>query len=152
MMGGAAALAVQTGAALMPVILWFEGDHWGVHVHQEIPVPAAGDSKQKAAAMMQEVACLFGGGNQGSSAGLADAAARLRRRPRPRAAAARPGASRREGKSGKVTGVTSRESAGLLICMPRPALLAQLMAARNRRSGVWTHAFLARTVLLAAHA
>jgi phosphatidylinositol dimannoside acyltransferase len=28
MMGGAAALAVQTGAALMPVILWFEGDHW----------------------------------------------------------------------------------------------------------------------------
>jgi KDO2-lipid IV(A) lauroyltransferase len=26
MMGGPAALAVQTGAALMPVILWFEGD------------------------------------------------------------------------------------------------------------------------------
>jgi phosphatidylinositol dimannoside acyltransferase len=62
MMGGAAALAVQTGAALMPVILWFEGDHWGVHVHQEIPVPAAGDSKQKAAAMMQQVACLFEAG------------------------------------------------------------------------------------------
>ena len=34
MMGGPAALAVQTGAALMPVILWFEGDHWGVHVHE----------------------------------------------------------------------------------------------------------------------
>ncbi len=62
MMGGAAALAVATGAALMPVILWFEGDHWGVHVHQEIPVPAAGDSKQKAAAMMQQVACLFEAG------------------------------------------------------------------------------------------
>lgn len=31
MTGGPAALAVQTGAALMPVILWFEGDHWGVH-------------------------------------------------------------------------------------------------------------------------
>jgi len=62
MMGGAAVLAVQTGAALMPVILWFEGDHWGMHVHQEIPVPAEGDSKQKAAAMMQEVARLFEAG------------------------------------------------------------------------------------------
>jgi lauroyl/myristoyl acyltransferase len=60
MMGGPAALAVQTGAALMPVILWFEGDGWGVHVHEEIPVPADGDRKQQAAAMMmQEVARLF---------------------------------------------------------------------------------------------
>ncbi len=62
MMGGAAALAVQTGAALMPVILWFEGGHWGVHVHQEIPVPAEGDAKQQAAAMIQQVACLFEAG------------------------------------------------------------------------------------------
>jgi KDO2-lipid IV(A) lauroyltransferase len=62
MMGGPAALAVQTGAALMPVILWFEGDHWGVHIHEEIPAPAEGDSKQKAAAMMQEVARLFEAG------------------------------------------------------------------------------------------
>ena len=61
MMGGPAALAVQTGAALMPVILWFEGDHWGVHVHEEIPVPAEGDGKQKTAAMMQQVARLFEG-------------------------------------------------------------------------------------------
>jgi len=62
MMGGPAALAVQTGAALMPVILWFEGDHWGAHVHAEIPVPAEGDSKQKTAAMMQQVARLFEAG------------------------------------------------------------------------------------------
>jgi phosphatidylinositol dimannoside acyltransferase len=62
MMGGAAALAVQTGAALMPVILWFEGYGWGVHVHQEIPVPAEGDSKQQAAAMTQELARLFEAG------------------------------------------------------------------------------------------
>ena len=62
MMGGPAALAVQTGAALMPAILWFEGDHWGVHVHEEIPVPAEGDSKQKTAAMMQQVASLFEAG------------------------------------------------------------------------------------------
>jgi lauroyl/myristoyl acyltransferase len=62
MMGGPAALAVQTGAALMPAILWFEGDGWGVHIHEEIPVPAEGDSRQKAAAMTQEVARLFEAG------------------------------------------------------------------------------------------
>ena len=62
MMGGPAALAVQTGAALMPVILWFEGDGWGAHIHQEIPVPAEGDSEQKAAAMMQQAARLFEAG------------------------------------------------------------------------------------------
>jgi len=61
-MGGPAALAVQTGAALVPVILWFEGDHWGVHIHEEIPVPAEGDSTQKAAAMMQQVARVFEAG------------------------------------------------------------------------------------------
>ena len=62
MMGGSAALAVQTGAALMPAILWFEGDSWGLHIHQEIPVPAQGDRRQKAAAMMQEVARVFEAG------------------------------------------------------------------------------------------
>jgi KDO2-lipid IV(A) lauroyltransferase len=62
MMGGPAGLAVQTGAALMPVILWFEGDHWGAHIHEEIPVPAEGDTEQQAAAMMQEVARLFEAG------------------------------------------------------------------------------------------
>src|SRR5260370_23643748 len=56
MMGGPAALAVQTGAALMPVILWFEGDHWGAHIHEEIPVPADGDREPQAAAMMQSCA------------------------------------------------------------------------------------------------
>jgi KDO2-lipid IV(A) lauroyltransferase len=62
MMGGPAALAVQTGAALMPAILWFEGNGWGVHIHEEIPVPAEGDSRQKAAVMMQQVARLFEAG------------------------------------------------------------------------------------------
>jgi phosphatidylinositol dimannoside acyltransferase len=62
MMGGAAALAVQTGAALVPVILWFDGDGWGAHIHAEIPVPADGDEEQQAAAMMQEVARLFEAG------------------------------------------------------------------------------------------
>jgi phosphatidylinositol dimannoside acyltransferase len=59
MMGGAAALAVQTGAALMPATIWFADDHWGVYMHEEIPVPAVGDRWQKAAAMTQEVARVF---------------------------------------------------------------------------------------------
>jgi phosphatidylinositol dimannoside acyltransferase len=62
MMGGAAALAVQTGAALLPATLWFEGDHWGVRIHDEIPVPAEGDKKRKAAEMMQQVAEVFEAG------------------------------------------------------------------------------------------
>src|SRR5262249_55349981 len=57
---GPAALAVQTGAALMPVSCWFVGDsEWAAHVHEEIPVPAGGTRKEKAAAMTQELASVF---------------------------------------------------------------------------------------------
>ena len=59
MMGGPAALAVQTGAALMPATLWYEDDRWGIRVHEEIPVPEVGDRWQKAAAMTQEIARVF---------------------------------------------------------------------------------------------
>jgi lauroyl/myristoyl acyltransferase len=62
MMGGSAALALHTGAALMPVTLWFEGEDWGVHVHEEIPVPTGGNRRQKTVAMMQEVAHVFEAG------------------------------------------------------------------------------------------
>jgi len=62
MMGGPAALAVQTGAALMPVTLWFKEDGWGAHIHEEIPVPAEGSRREKALAMMQEVAKVFEAG------------------------------------------------------------------------------------------
>ncbi len=62
MMGGPAALAVQTGAALMPVTLWFEGPDWGVHIHEEIPVPAVGARRQKIAAMTQQLATVFEAG------------------------------------------------------------------------------------------
>jgi lauroyl/myristoyl acyltransferase len=50
---------VQTGAALMPAALWYEGDEWGVRIHEEIPVPDSGDRRQKAAAMTQQVAAFF---------------------------------------------------------------------------------------------
>jgi len=67
---GPAALAVQTGAALMPVSCWFEGDTgWGAHIGDEIPVPADGDRKQKVAVMTQQMATVF---EQGISEHLED--------------------------------------------------------------------------------
>ncbi len=57
---GPASLAVQTGAALMPVSCWFEGeDEWGAHIYDEIGVPAEGTRKEKAAAMTQTLAAVF---------------------------------------------------------------------------------------------
>jgi KDO2-lipid IV(A) lauroyltransferase len=57
---GPAALAVQTGAALMPVSCWFVGDsEWGARVHEEIPVPERGDRKEKVAVMTQQLAIVF---------------------------------------------------------------------------------------------
>ena len=55
-MGGPAALAEQTGAALMPVTLWYEGRNWGAHIHQEIPVPQTGTRQEKIATMTQQLA------------------------------------------------------------------------------------------------
>ncbi len=59
MMAGSALLAVRTGAALMPVVLWFEGSGWGVRIGSEIPVPPVGTRKEQMATMMQEVARFF---------------------------------------------------------------------------------------------
>ena len=59
MMGGPAALAVQTGAALMPAVLWFEDAGWGVRVFPEIPVPAEGSRRDKTIAMTQQMARAF---------------------------------------------------------------------------------------------
>ena len=55
-----AALAVHTGAALMPVATWFEGeDEWGAHIYDEIPHPSVGDRKEKVAIMTQRLASVF---------------------------------------------------------------------------------------------
>jgi len=57
---GPASLAVQTGAALMPVSCWFpDQTGWAAHVYDEIPVPADGTRKEKAAAMTQALATAF---------------------------------------------------------------------------------------------
>ena len=56
MMAGPAALAVQTGAALLPTTLWFDGPGWKAHIHNEVPVPESGTRREKIAAMTQAVA------------------------------------------------------------------------------------------------
>jgi phosphatidylinositol dimannoside acyltransferase len=56
---GPAALAERTGAALMPVMLWFTEEGWGVQVGAEIPVPADLERKERTVAMTQEVARFF---------------------------------------------------------------------------------------------
>ncbi|GAA2633086.1 phosphatidylinositol mannoside acyltransferase [Actinomadura fulvescens] len=54
-----AALAIQTGAALFPVTLWYEGDYWAARVHDEIPVPAEGGRQERIQVMTQELADAF---------------------------------------------------------------------------------------------
>ncbi len=61
MPAGPAALAERTGAALMPVSLWYEGTHWRIRVHDEIPVPDADDRMGRVRAMTQELAGVFEG-------------------------------------------------------------------------------------------
>jgi KDO2-lipid IV(A) lauroyltransferase len=59
MMAGPAALAVQTGAALLPTTLWFDGDGWRAHIYDEVRVPETGTRKEKVAVMTQEVARAY---------------------------------------------------------------------------------------------
>jgi KDO2-lipid IV(A) lauroyltransferase len=59
MAAGPAALALQTGAPLHAVTLSFTEDGWFAHGSPEIPVPAEGNRKEKAAAMTQQLAMAF---------------------------------------------------------------------------------------------
>ncbi len=54
-----AALAVHTGAALLPTATWFDGDDWGARIYDEIPVPESGTRAEKVAAMSQELGRVF---------------------------------------------------------------------------------------------
>jgi phosphatidylinositol dimannoside acyltransferase len=62
MMGGAAALAERTGAALFPVLLWYEGDQLKVFVGEEMPVPPDGERRQRVTALTQELARIYEAG------------------------------------------------------------------------------------------
>jgi phosphatidylinositol dimannoside acyltransferase len=59
---GPAALAVRTGAALMPVTLWFTPDGWRARIYPEIPVPADGTQAQKVAETSQQLASVWQAG------------------------------------------------------------------------------------------
>ncbi len=59
---GPAALAVRTGAALMPVTLWFEPDAWRGRIYPEVPVPVDGSQQEKVAAMSQQLAAAWQAG------------------------------------------------------------------------------------------
>ena len=59
MPAGPAALALSSGAPLLPCTLWFgEGVSW-TWIHQEVPVPAEGTRAEKVAAMTQSCATVF---------------------------------------------------------------------------------------------
>jgi KDO2-lipid IV(A) lauroyltransferase len=59
MPAGPALLAATTGAALMPIGLWFTRGGWGIRVHPEVPIPAAGRLRDRVAGATQEVADCF---------------------------------------------------------------------------------------------
>lgn len=62
MPAGPAALAIETGAALRPVTLWYEGRDWAARVHEEIRVPDGGERQDKVRAMTQSLADVFAEG------------------------------------------------------------------------------------------
>jgi KDO2-lipid IV(A) lauroyltransferase len=59
---GPAALAVRTGAALMPVVLWFAGNAWRGHIYPEIPVPPGGTRAEQVETMSQQLAAAWQAG------------------------------------------------------------------------------------------
>jgi KDO2-lipid IV(A) lauroyltransferase len=62
MPAGPAALAHDTGAALLPVTLHYpDRRHWGITIHQQVQVPTTGDRAGKIQTMTQQVAHAFQG-------------------------------------------------------------------------------------------
>jgi KDO2-lipid IV(A) lauroyltransferase len=63
MPAGPAALAVATGAALLPVTLTFPSRwRWELRIHAEVPPPSEGRRSDKVAAMTQQLADVFAEG------------------------------------------------------------------------------------------
>jgi KDO2-lipid IV(A) lauroyltransferase len=59
MPAGPAALSVGTGAALLPVTLWYEDRTMRLRIHPRIPQPTVGSRSERIAAMTQELAGVF---------------------------------------------------------------------------------------------
>ncbi|MEV6978193.1 phosphatidylinositol mannoside acyltransferase [Kitasatospora sp. NPDC093806] len=62
MPAGPAALCQRTGAALMPVTMWYDGPLLRARIHPEVPVPAEGDRTEKTRAMTQAMAAVWEAG------------------------------------------------------------------------------------------
>lgn len=61
MPAGPAFLAANTGAALIPVGLWFEESGWGLRFYPEVPLAAGARLRDRVAAMTQSLADVFAG-------------------------------------------------------------------------------------------
>ena len=59
MPGGAALLAEQTGAALIPVVGRFSSDGWRLVIHPEVPLEGPARLRDRVAGAMQAVADAF---------------------------------------------------------------------------------------------
>lgn len=59
MPAGPAALCQRTGAALLPVTLWYDGPVMRARIHPEVPVPQEGDRKERAQVMTQALARVW---------------------------------------------------------------------------------------------
>jgi KDO2-lipid IV(A) lauroyltransferase len=59
MPAGPALLAASTGAALLPVGLWFTPGGWGIRIHPEVPIAGTGRLRDKVVAATQEIADAF---------------------------------------------------------------------------------------------
>ncbi|MEV4613657.1 phosphatidylinositol mannoside acyltransferase [Kitasatospora sp. NPDC049258] len=68
MPAGPAALAQQTGAALFPVTLWFDGPMLRAEIHPEVAVPAEGDRRERTGVMVQALADVWAEGIREHSA------------------------------------------------------------------------------------
>ncbi len=59
---GPAAIAVATGAVLLPATLSYDGPLLRIHIHEAVEVPTEGSRPEKVAAMTQACADVFAGG------------------------------------------------------------------------------------------
>ncbi len=62
MPAGPAALTQRTGAALLPVTLWYDGPLMRAQIHPEVPVPEEGDRKERTREMTQAMARVWEAG------------------------------------------------------------------------------------------
>ncbi len=62
MPAGPAALALRTGAALLPVTLWYDGPVMRAVIHPEVRPPAEGDQREQTSAMTQAMADIWAEG------------------------------------------------------------------------------------------